>query len=60
VAEPTCAYLALVQKIERVVGHVPVGTKDLLNVLTHPDVIDLTWAFMEEKYAADSREEGAS
>jgi hypothetical protein len=33
---------ALLIKLKRVLGYVPIGTKDLLHVLTHPDVIDLT------------------
>lgn len=45
---------ALLHKLERVVGYVPIGTKDLLKVLTHPDVIRFTkqYIFQREQEAA--------
>lgn len=33
---------ALIAQIERMLGYVPIGTNDLLNILTHPDVIRLS------------------
>lgn len=40
---------ALIIKLKRMIGHVPLGTKDLLHVLTHPDVIDLTEEYVRAK-----------
>lgn len=39
----------LLVRVERMVGRVPVGTVDLLNVLAHPDAIGLTRAFLDSK-----------
>lgn len=40
---------ALLIKLNRMLGYVPIGTKDLLHVLTHPDVIDLTEEYVRAK-----------
>lgn len=32
----------LIEQMTRIVGHVPIGTRDLLNVLIHPDLIEYT------------------
>lgn len=37
----------LLGKLEKVIGYVPIGTKDLLQVLAHPDVIDLTQVYLD-------------
>lgn len=39
----------LIKKIERIVGYVPVGTKDLLHILKHPDIIELSKAYLQEE-----------
>jgi hypothetical protein len=39
----------LLKRIERVVGYPPVGMGDLLNVLTHPDVLPLTRAWLNQR-----------
>jgi hypothetical protein len=41
--------MALLNKLKRMMGYVPIGTKDLLSVLTHPDVIDLTEEYVRAK-----------
>jgi hypothetical protein len=43
----------LVARVGRVVGHVPVGTNDLLSVLTHPDVIAHTRRFIDATEQSD-------
>jgi hypothetical protein len=40
---------SLMIKLERVLGYTPIGTKDLLHVLTHPDIIDLTEEYVRAK-----------
>lgn len=40
---------ALIQQMGRVVGYVPLGTRDLLNVLIHPDLIEFTKRYIESK-----------
>lgn len=35
-------------KIERMVGYVPVGFGDLLNIITSPDMLPLTEQLLEE------------
>lgn len=40
---------ALMKQLERMLGHVPVGTLDLVRVLAHPDVIDLTRKVLDDK-----------
>lgn len=47
---------ALLNKLNRVLGSVPVGTKDLLRVLTHPDMIDFTWEYIKAKQTEDERD----
>ena len=42
---------ALIERIQRVVGYVPVGTKDLLHILTHPDVVSYTQNYITGKKA---------
>lgn len=32
----------LLERMDKMLGYVPVGTVDLLHILTHPDVIELT------------------
>lgn len=39
----------IIQKMEKMCGTVPVGTLDLLHILSHPDVIMLTQAYLNEK-----------
>lgn len=39
----------VLKKVERIIGYVPVGMLDLLRVLVHPDVIDLTEKYVSEK-----------
>lgn len=43
----TYAEEALIKRVSQVVGYVPVGLKDLLHVLKHPDVIELTRSYIE-------------
>ena len=43
----------VVDRVAKVVGYVPHGLGDLLNVLTHPDVIDSTERFVRERSDAD-------
>lgn len=38
------------KKVERRVGHDVVGLSDILNILTHPDVIELTYRLVNVKY----------
>lgn len=38
----------LLKRLEKVVGYVPVGTSDLLHILTHPDVLQFTTRYIEE------------
>lgn len=40
---------ALLNKLHRVLGAVPIGTRGFLNVLTHPDVIDYTEEYVRYK-----------
>lgn len=40
---------ALLQKYKRLIGYIPIGLRDTLQVLAHPDVIDLTRAFLDSK-----------
>jgi hypothetical protein len=57
--EPGLSYeseQALLNKLQRMLGTVPVGTKDLLRVLTHPDVIDITWEYVRAKQIEDQSE----
>jgi hypothetical protein len=42
---------ALVQRIERMIGYVPIGTRDLLHILSHPDVIDITRKYLDAEEA---------
>lgn len=47
--EPTIEQI-ICRKIERMTGKpVEIGTLDLLKILTHPDVIDLTIRMIKEK-----------
>ena len=39
----------LIERMKKMLGYVPIGTTDLLHVLTHPDLIDLTRRYVEEK-----------
>jgi hypothetical protein len=39
---------ALLRRVERVVGYLPVGTCDLLRILAHPDVLPLTRDYLSE------------
>ena len=41
--------IELIGKISRVVGYIPVGTIDLLRILTHPDIIESTIAYFATK-----------
>lgn len=43
------AKIAVCKKVERVVGYIPQGLGDILSILAHPDVIELTKKFLEEK-----------
>ena len=45
---------AVIKKVHRIIGHMPIGTRDLLNVLAHPDVIELTKAFLERMDTASA------
>lgn len=47
--KPSPAEAALIARLERVVGYVPVGTGDLLHVLSHPDVLPFTDAYLDER-----------
>lgn len=38
---------ALIQRIELLLGYVPVGTLDLLHILTHPDAIEVTQQYVD-------------
>lgn len=38
---------AVIERMRRMLGYVPVGTRDLLNVLAHPDCIAATRAFLD-------------
>ena len=38
--------MAVVKRMEKIIGYVPIGTRDLMHVLTHPDLIDLTKAWI--------------
>jgi hypothetical protein len=46
--KPRPEVVALAKRVERVVGYVPAGFSDLLNILSHPDVRDLTQAWWEQ------------
>ena len=46
--KPGTTEAALLDRVQRVVGYVPVGTSDLLRVLTHPDVLPLTKRHIRE------------
>lgn len=39
----------IMQRAEKMLGYSPVGMLDLLHVLAHPDVIDLTWQYLAER-----------
>lgn len=39
--------LDVIEKVQRMVGYVPNGTLDLMNVLAHPDTIALTRRFLD-------------
>jgi hypothetical protein len=41
--------IALAKRVQRVVGYVPAGFSDLLNILSHPDVAPLTQAWWDHK-----------
>lgn len=43
------AEAALLSKLQRVLGRVPIGTRDFLHVLTHPDVIEYTEEYVRAK-----------
>lgn len=45
--EPNHEANEVTKKIERMVGYVPIGTLDLMNILAHPDVIGLTRKFLD-------------
>lgn len=49
---------AVIRQMQRVVGYVPLGVRDLLRCLTHPDVWPLMSAYGEAKVASfsDSQE----
>lgn len=38
---------AIVEKVLKMIGYVPIGMVDLLHVLAHPDVINLTRAYLD-------------
>lgn len=54
----TEAEKALIVKLKRIVGYVPVGILDLLHVLTHPDIIDLTMKYIESHEENNEEETG--
>jgi len=37
---------AILKKVKKMLGYDPVGMSDLLHILTHPDVINLTKAYI--------------
>lgn len=37
----------ILRKVERIVGYPPTGMLDLLKILVHPDVIELTKKYVE-------------
>lgn len=37
---------ALIERIQRIVGYVPVGTRDLLHILSHPDIISYSERYL--------------
>ena len=40
---------AIMQQAEKMLGYSPVGMRDLLRVLAHPDVIELTREYLAER-----------
>jgi hypothetical protein len=40
---------ALIERMQEIIGYVPVGTRDLLNVLIHPDLIEFTKAYVKSR-----------
>lgn len=42
---------ALIVRLKRVLGEVPVMTGDFLKVLTHPDVIEYTKTYVDSEVA---------
>lgn len=44
----------LIKQLQRMLGYVPIGTRDLLHVLTHPDAIELTSEYIESIRNTDS------
>lgn len=42
----------IVFQMIKMVGYCPVGTRDLLRILAHPDMIDLTRKFLDESEAS--------
>jgi hypothetical protein len=39
----------LIKQIEKMLGYVPSGTRDLLHILAHPDVLKLTQSYLKSK-----------
>lgn len=39
----------LIERVQKMLGYVPIGTLDLLHILAHPDCIEITRAFLDEK-----------
>lgn len=39
----------IMQKIAQIVGYVPVGTLDLLHLLVHPEVVNLTAEYVNAR-----------
>lgn len=46
---------AICVRIERMVGYPPTGFDDLLKILTHPDVIDLTRMLVDSYLTTEER-----
>lgn len=40
---------AVVLKVKKIVGYVPMGFRDVLHILAHPDCIDETKAYLDSK-----------
>lgn len=39
--------MTVIEQIQKMVGYVPVGTLDLMNILAHPDVVSHTRTFLD-------------
>ena len=40
----------IVEQYQKMLGYVPIGTRDLLHILVHPDMIELTKIYVDRTH----------